>query len=254
MMHTNDCFIQHPEINQINLHITRESSWDHRLNTYQWRCTMQSYDSSSFSHLTTKSPVSASMRNDHSTDAANSTVYLCIYLQQKCGQLCKTLVIWQRRVSSVFPMARNELINKINRVPLFYIKVDYISNLSNRKGTWNLKNTDSIYEYKSSVKFGTCVFQESLSWTIKPELIGLHWSWILMCNSSAETLYMWTSRDKMMLSMLKKIWLVGRHLARNYYRTKYKRKYIFGMLFAHIMHLYCQINISQYCHRPLFLN
>lgn len=78
------------------------------IHTNEYQCipynSMTNYSSLAF--LTTKkSWVSASMINDHATEAANSTVYLCIYLRQKWGQLSKTLAIWLRRDSFVFLMA-----------------------------------------------------------------------------------------------------------------------------------------------------
>lgn len=91
-------------------------------------------------------------------------------------------------------LAGNGLINKIKTVAFFFfflksVNVGYVSEkVKRQKGTPGATlcspqtliasmNINHVWIWGLVL----CV-QESLSWTIKPELIGLWWSWILMCD------------------------------------------------------------------------
>lgn len=102
-------------------------------------------------------------------------------------------------------LERKDLMNKIKQAHIFYIcrlQLQLNSDLT-ESDTWSqtaaisltLKHTHawmhmhtqtlivSIFKSFSVVWiFRTCVIQGGLSWTIKAELIGLEWSWILMCD------------------------------------------------------------------------
>lgn len=118
--------------------VQRKAWWDCRVNTYQWMYTMPFSDSSSYpSSDSQKSWASASVMNDFTSEAANSTVYLHICLQQKWGQLSKTPAIWLGRGSICFPnVFVRKWTNRWNQRGGYFpfLNVGYESNFRNGKG------------------------------------------------------------------------------------------------------------------------